>query len=569
MVLASQPLTGVTGRRWRLHGRNPDTDRDLDGVPHEALVRHLMWYRGIRTPAAAAAYTEGRDPGHDPALLPDIGIAIDRLRRAIDTRESIAIYGDFDVDGITASVILVEALRDLGAEVQSYIPNRFREGYGVNTAAVELLASRGVTLMITADCGTSSIDEIVRARELGVDVIVLDHHTVPADLPPTTALINPKRPNAVYPEPELSSGGLAYRVMQYLYDGLGREWQAGRYLDLAALSTVCDMAPLRGENRWIVREGLRALARTTRPGLRAMLGANGSDPARVTSETIGFTIGPRINAAGRLADASLARDLLMERDENRAEQMALELAQLNQERQAETRRSLDLARSLLAQEDPDAPLIFAGHEEIPPGIVGLIAGRLTEELYRPAAIFNRSGGECRASCRSIPEVDITAALRGCKSLLVRYGGHRAAAGFTVTTDNLPALKSALSAVVADQLVGLDLQPLTEIDAAIPLDRVKGPFIRSLAALEPFGVDNPAPVFLSRGVEIREVRTMGDGTHLRLGLRAGKTTWPAVAFGFGAHELDAGQRLDVVYTFSADSGRDGAMQLRIMDFAPSA
>jgi single-stranded-DNA-specific exonuclease len=219
--------------------------------------------------------------------------------------------------------------------------------------------------------------------------------------------------------------------MQLLHKQSGREWQPERYLDLAALSTVCDMAPLRGENRWIVREGLRALASTTRPGLRAMLRSNGADPANVNAETIGFTIGPRLNAAGRLADASLARDLLMETNEGRAEQMALELAQLNQTRQAETQRALSLARSLRAEEDPDAPLVFVGHEDIPPGIVGLVAGRLTEELYRPTAIFNRTGSECRASCRSIPEVDITAALRECKSLLVRYGGHRAAR-FTVT-----------------------------------------------------------------------------------------------------------------------------------------
>ncbi|MEO6197663.1 MAG: single-stranded-DNA-specific exonuclease RecJ, partial [Dehalococcoidia bacterium] len=488
----------------------------------------------------------------------------------IDARESIAVYGDFDVDGVTASVILIESLQALGGNVRSYIPNRFSEGYGVNIEAIESLAGDGVSLIITADCGTGSVREISRAGELGVDVIVLDHHTVPPELPPTVALINPKRSDATYPEPELSSGGLAYRVMQLLYKEIGQEWQPGRYLDLAALSTVCDMAPLRGENRWLVREGLRALANTTRPGLRAMLQTNGSNQGRVTADTIGFTVGPRLNAAGRLADASLALNLLMEEDENRAQEIALELSRLNQQRQAETQRSLALARTLLADEDTSAPLLFVGHEDIPPGIVGLIAGRLTEEHYRPAVVFCRGETESRASCRSIPELDITAALRQCEDLLVRFGGHRAAAGFTVANDNLPALKQALVEIAAEQLSGVELQPVIDIDATIPLGKVKGSLIRSLSSLAPFGIENPVPIFLSRDVEVKDVRVMGaDGTHLRLILKAGGTTWPAVAFGFAQHNVQTGQRLDVVYTFSADGGRDGAMELRITDFAPSA
>jgi single-stranded-DNA-specific exonuclease len=266
MVLAAAQMTGVSGRRWRLRGRFPDGE--LEGAPYQPLIRHLLWHRGLRSAAAAAAFLDARDPGFDPLLLPDIGIALDRLRAAIAGGEQIAVYGDFDVDGVTASAILIEALTELGGRVVSYLPDRFTEGYGVNETAIALLAKRGVSLIITADCGSTSVAEIALARRLGVDVIVLDHHIVPAEPPAAIALINPKRIDGRYPETELSSGGLAFKLMQALYEACGRPFDAGRYLDLAALSTVCDMVPLRGENRWLVRQGLRELAKAARPASR-------------------------------------------------------------------------------------------------------------------------------------------------------------------------------------------------------------------------------------------------------------------------------------------------------------
>jgi single-stranded-DNA-specific exonuclease len=298
--------------------------------------------------------------------------------------------------------------------------------------------------------------------------------------------------------------------------------------------------------------------------------AAGSDPARADASTVGFVIGPRLNAAGRLDHARLALDLLLETDPDRAREMALHLCDLNRQRQAATAAACDLARDLVAAGEPDAPLIFVGHRDIPSGIVGLVAARLMDDHYRPAVVYEQGESTSRASCRSIPEFDITAALRTCPELMVRFGGHRAAAGFTAENASLPALKEALMARAAEELAGVELIPVLDIDAAVPLARVDGRLIASLAQLAPFGVGNPEPVFLSRGLEVAGVRTMGaDGEHLRLSLRDGRVAWPAVAFGVGEHDIEPGARLDAVYTFSADRGASGAMELRLLDFAPSS
>lgn len=567
MVLAVPTMTGVSGRRWQLRGRFPDGE--LAGAPYQPLIRHLLWHRGFRDAGDADAFIEARDPGHDPRLLPDVEAAVARLRKAIDGGELIAVYGDFDVDGVTASAILIEAIAELGGRVVPYIPDRFGEGYGVNSAAIESLAGQGVSLIVTADCGTSSVGEVELARTLGVDTIIVDHHTVPPVLPLAIAIVNPKQSGAKYPENELSSGGLVLRVMQLLYEAGGRTLDAAKYLDLVALSTVCDMAPLRGENRWLVREGLRSLAKAERPGLRALFEASGCDPAHVTADTIGYVLGPRLNAAGRLAHARHSLDLLLERDELKARALALQLCDLNAQRQKATNAAMELAKGLVAEQPSGQPLIFIGHEAIPSGIVGLVAGRLMEEHHRPAVVYERGSETSRASCRSIPEFDITGALRNVASLMVRFGGHRAAAGFTVENANLEPLRESLLQQAAEALAGVDLTPVIDVDAAIPLGRVNGDLVRSLSAMAPFGIGNPEPVFLSRGLEVRDVRVMGeDGKHLRLQLRDGRVTWPAVAFGFGESELETGQKLDVVYTFTADRGGDGALELRVADFAPS-
>ncbi len=562
-------------RRWRLRGRQPEGD--LASAPYPPLIRHLLWHRGVRTPAEAAAFMDGTPVEYDPLLLPDIEPALDRLRRAMDEGELIAVYGDFDVDGVTASTILIEGLRGLDGRVEPYLPDRFSEGYGVNIAAIDKLHAQGVTLIVTADCGTSSVAEVAHARKLDIDTIILDHHTIPPELPAAVALVNPKRAENRYPEPELASGGLAFKVTAALYDAMGRAWDPERYIDLVALSTVCDVAPLQNENRTLVRRGLSALQRTERPGLRALLEVSGLKDARPDTDSIGYVLGPRLNAAGRLAHARLALDLLLESDPERAMQQALELSALNAQRQQQTASAMELAHELLSKEDPDAPLIFIGRADIPSGIVGLVAGRLAEEYHRPAVVYQREEATCRASCRSIPEFDITGALRTCPELMLRFGGHRAAAGFTAENDKLPALKEALLQQALEGLAGVEFAPVIDIDAALDLRHMNGKLISMLSQLGPFGCANPEPVFLSRNVEIADVKSIGeDGEHLRLRLRDGCVTWPAIAFasasdstnGFAGHEMQEGQRYDVVYSFCPDRGGNGGLELRVKDLRPA-
>ncbi|TMB68502.1 MAG: single-stranded-DNA-specific exonuclease RecJ [Chloroflexi bacterium] len=574
-LIADRQLPIAPLRRWRLRGRQPEGD--LANASYPPLIRHLLWHRGVRTPDEAAAFMDGVPVEHDPLLLPDIGPALDRLRRAVNEGEIIAVYGDFDVDGVTASTILIEGLRDLGGQVVPYLPDRFSEGYGVNIAAIDSLHAQGVTLIVTADCGTSSIPEVAHARKLGIDTIILDHHTIPPELPAAVSLVNPKRAENRYPEPELASGGLAFKVMAALCESMGRAWDPERYIDLVALSTVCDVAPLQNENRTLVRRGLAALERTQRPGLRALLETSGLKDACLDTDSIGYALGPRLNAAGRLAHARLALDLLLENDAERAMQQALKLSALNARRQQETASAMELARDLLSKEDPDAPLIFIGHADIPSGIVGLVAGRLAEEYHRPAVVYERGQPTSRASCRSIPEFDITGALRTCPELMVRFGGHRAAAGFTAENDKLPALKEALLRQAEVHLAGVELAPAIDIDAALDLRHMNGKLIGMLSQLAPFGCANPEPVFLSRNIEIADVKSLGeDGAHLRLRLRDGAVTWPAIAFasasasigGFAGSAVQEGGRFDVVYSFCPDRGGNGGLELRVKDLRPA-
>jgi single-stranded-DNA-specific exonuclease len=524
-------------------------------------------------------------PEADPLLLPGLELAVERLAQAVEQRETVAVFGDFDVDGITAAALLTEALRELGATALPYIPDRFREGYGLNTSAVAELAGRGAGLLVAADCGTSSVAEVAEANRLGMDVVVLDHHTIPAELPASLALVNPKLGSACGPHADLASVGVAYQTAAALYHAVGRPWEGERFLDLVALGTVGDLVPLLGENRRLVNLGLSALRKAHRPGLRALIAAAGVRPEAVDVETIAYGLAPRLNAAGRLAHAETSLQLLLTTEGAQAEELAGRLNALNQERQRQTEQAVALAAELLAADDPQGslPLVFIAHPDIPQGIAGLVASRLVDRRYRPAVVCQTGDGESRASCRSIPEFDIVGALRQQKPLLVRFGGHRLAAGFTVANESLPALKRALLEHAGEALMGVELSPTLEIDAEVPLARLRGEEIRWLQAFAPHGQGNPEPTFLSRGVLVAEARPIGnDGRHLRLKLkdadaRSGPVTWPAVAFDLGEVAVSAGQRVDVVYSLAVDrrsgdahsTGSGRALELRVKDLAPTA
>jgi single-stranded-DNA-specific exonuclease len=556
-------------RRWLVH---PQVSA-LVGSAFPPLIRHLLYHRGVRSEDEAARFLflEHR-PEHDPYLLPDVERAVERLSAAISGGEGIAVFGDFDVDGVTAAALLAEALAELGARVITYIPNRFSEGYGLNVGAITGLRQRGASLLLAADCGTSSVGEVEHACHLGMDVIILDHHAIPPELPPTVALVNPKLlPEAGQESPlgDLASVGVAYKAMAALYQALGRAWQPQRFLDLVAIGTVADVAPLVGENRYLVKEGLAAIARAERPGLCALTAVAGLRPEGVDSEAIAYTLGPRLNAAGRLADANLSLRLLLTQDESEAVQAARQLNALNQERQRQTEQALATAAELLTAEDAQASLIFVGHPDISEGIVGLVASRLVDERYRPAIVYQHGESESRGSCRSIPEFNIVAALGRQAHLLVRHGGHARAAGFTAANANLPALKEGLLEQAASELGGTELSPALAIDTELPLGCLRGDDIRWLQRFQPYGQGNPEPTFLSRGVSVVEARLLGNnGQHLRLKLKDGPVTWPAIAFDMGERAVEAGQRVDVVYSLASERRGEDALELRIKDLVPS-
>ena len=477
------------------------------------------------------------------------------------------VYGDFDVDGISATAILVEGLGALGASVRSFIPNRFIDGYGLSARRLLQLRAEGTRLVVTVDCGVTASAEIDEAAGAGLDVIVLDHHEPGSVLPAAVAVVNPKRSDSIYPTRDLCSGALALRLLQGLYAASGRPLDEGHYLDVAALATVCDMVPLQGENRDIVRAGLDAMSHTTRPGLRALLRAAGALESGPNAETLGYVIGPRLNAAGRLDDAALALETLTTQDEARALDLSEQLNQLNRRRQLMVQEALTLAAALVTGEPQGAPAVVVGDARISRGIVGLIAGRLAEIYHRPAFVYEESPEGCVGSARGSAGFDVLQALDACAHLLTRHGGHRAAGGFALAAANVEAFKSAIWGAAGRQLAG-DLPPQTlEIDAEVRLADVNSRAVAYLERFAPCGIGNPAPVLLSRGVRVLSGRAVGEGRHLMLDLRDGPRVWRGFAFGRGDALGGLGRVMDIVYSVEIGS-RGYGPRLRLVDWQKS-
>ena len=508
---------------------------------------------------------------HDPALLSNMEPACQRLYRAIESDEIIGIFGDFDVDGVTGTALIAQGLGDLGARVEPYIPHRVTEGHGPNEAAMGVLRERGASVMVTVDCGVTSLKEVALAQELGMDVIITDHHIPPTTLPHALAIIDPKLDDgSEYPFPELSGAGLGFKLVQGLYDLVGQPWSRD-LLELAALSTVADLVPLKGENRFLVKEGLKELSHTRRPGLLALYRDAGIAAESVDVETVSFAIAPRLNAAGRLDHADISYRLLLTRSNDEAEKLAAQLGGLNRARQQLSEEACNAARETVSGWSPLPPILILEGEHISPGIAGLVATRLVEDFYRPAVVMSRVDGVIRASARSIAQFHVGAALSQCGDLFVRHGGHHQAAGFTMHPENLPQLKERLGRIAADVLEKCDLKPGLNIDAEVSVASLTGETFRWLKALEPFGVDNPTPVFLTRNLRPIESRLVGRrGNHLKLKLKEGGVVWDAMAFRQAARWVPGTSMLDVVYTVGTDwrGGRE-MMALRVMDFQPSA
>ncbi len=510
--------------------------------------------------------------------------AVSRLVTAIKGGEKIVVYGDFDADGVTSTVLLVQALRALGADVEPYIPNRIDEGYGLNNDALETLAKDGVRVVVTVDCGIRSVEEVEFGKSQGLDIIVTDHHSIGPELPTAHAVINPKDENWNYAEDMLAGVGVAYRVAEALVMVAGhdrklrekrRPLDLESLLDLVAIGTVADLAPLnREENRALVRRGLEVINQKPRPGIKALLEVAGVKPSSVTAMTIGYAIGPRINAAGRLDSAMIAYNLLAAQDEAEAKQWAEQLQELNVKRQTLTREAQEKIRATIEAETAhNLPLIFAGDAGFQPGIVGLVAGRLVEEYFRPAVVMELGKTESRASCRSIPQFDITQALDQCADMLVRHGGHAQAAGFTVLNGNIDSLKKRLMALAEDGLKGQELRPMLEVDVDVPLDRLSEDLVTELQQLEPTGHMNPAPVLMSRRLRVVEARTVGkDSSHLKLKVtdeyRQSRVI-DAIGFGLGEWAENMPGLIDAAYQLEINVWNGSrSLQLNLQDIRPA-
>jgi len=554
--------------RWNLLPPAPAQYLATSGFP--PLIAQLLYNRGLTEPSRLESFIAAdKCLSGDPLLLPDMHQAVARIYRALLSGESIAIYGDFDVDGITATTLLVQGLSSLGAKVTPYIPHRLTEGYGLKTAALEKLRQQGISLVITVDCGITAPSEVKKAQRQGLDIIVTDHHTPLDTIPPAIAVVDPKLLNSKYPFPELAGVGVAFKLLQAVFQSVGKEKQSDELIDLVALGTVADMVPLLGENRYLVKQGLKLINATPRLGVREIIAQAGLNTGRVDTESISWVIAPRLNTAGRLEHALTSYQLLMSDSPQEAHDLSVWLEQKNAERQRLTTKALTKARKQILAEGI-SPLLMVGNEDYPPGIVGLVANRLSEEFYRPAIVVKTGKQTCTGSCRSIPEFNIIQALKQCSSLFFHFGGHAQAAGFTLPTKNLVRLKQILLQLASAELAGVDLRPHLDIDAEITLPGLGGDTFPLIQQLAPFGQSNPMPTFLSRRVEVVGCRTIGNNReHLKLTLRQGGTVWDGMAFRFGNSLTEASSPLDIVYKPEVDQwGGVERLRLNILDFALS-
>jgi len=557
-------------KRWQIQSTlTPAADRALEKFP--PVLRQLLFNRGYATDADARAFLKAA-PAHSmsPWGLKGMDIAIERIMQAIEKNEKIVIYGDYDVDGVTSSALLFELLRAFNADVSAYIPDRFDEGYGLNTNALDGFAEQGVGLVITVDCGIRSLAEAEHACGIGLDLLVTDHHHPGDVLPNALAVIDPKQDGDTYPEKMLAGVGIAYKIAEALIEKKKEEGEffitPDSLLDFVALGTVADLAPLEGENHALVRKGLRLMRRGQRQGLLSLAGVSGVDMKNVTATNIGFSLGPRLNAAGRLESALLAFDLLMEKELHQAGEMAQELEILNRKRQSITRDMQEMAETIALAADKDALLLFAASPEFNLGVVGLAASRLADRFYRPAIVGEVGEETTVCSCRSIEEFHITDALDQCADLLVRHGGHAAAAGFTIRNENVGVFLKRMKEIAAEKLTGLDLRPVMVADMEVSLSDLSFEMLEHLNYLEPTGYGNPRPVFVSRNVQVKSSRTVGsDKSHLKLAVTNGKATLDAIAFRLGHLKPDLPAKIDLIYTFEVNEwqGRK-SLQLNVKD-----
>lgn len=525
----------LLNRRWRLE---PPADETRALALAASLTvppafARLLVQRGFGDVAAARRFLKpSRHDLHDPLLLPDMAVAVERLQRAVRDGETVLVHGDYDVDGQSATTIMTRVLRHVGGRAVAFVPHRVRDGYDLSSAGVRAAAEAGAKVILTLDCGTTAVDAVAQARALGMDVLVADHHLPGAERPDVLALVNPRRPDSRYPFAELCGAGLAWKLGLALLGAMGQgDVYAWHLLDLAALATVADLVPLTGENRVIVKLGLKVMKTTRWPGLAALIQTAGLGGKTIRAGQVAFTLGPRINAVGRVGDANDGLRLLLSDDAAEAEILAAQLERQNAERQALDQKTLDEALEALDRDyDPASDVgIVLAKEGWHPGVIGIVASRVVERIARPVFMIALDGETGKGSGRSVPAVDLHRALAQCADFLEKWGGHKMAAGLTVHADQLDDFRVAFNEACRDQVLPEDLVLTQRVDAVLTLPELTGEFEHLLRALEPTGMGNPGPVFGLEEVQLTGPRPIGE-RHIRFVLTDGQARLRTVAWG---------------------------------------
>ncbi len=553
--------------RWNEPEPLPDEAYELAA---DARLAQILYRRGVRSSVEAQAFLNpALDQLADPALLPDAGKALALLRRAVEQRWRVVVFGDYDVDGITATAMLTHALRSLGLVVQPMIPHRILDGYGFHLADVPAIDAFGARLLVTVDCGTGSGAALSALRQIGIEAVVIDHHVMDGHaMPPDVAFVSPQRPDSSYPFPRLAAVGVAFQVLRLL---LGRE-QAVSYLPLVALGTVADVVPLVGENRVLVSEGLRRFSRDAPLGLRALAEDAGLQLDQVHSWHCGFVLGPRINAAGRMDDPMVALQLLLSQDLAEARRLARRLSQLNERRQQEIEQMLDEAERRLRREHTLPRVLVLADEAWNVGLVGLAASKLASRYVRPVVVLSRQQRISRGSARGVAGFDVSQALAACRDLLLEHGGHSGAAGLTLESERIVELEARLLDFAKVTLGDKAPVATLDLDAELYPSELSLAMAELLGALEPFGHGNPTPRFFVRDVAVGELRPSRNGRHLLFSVvPRGSPPVAAIWFDGAEHQGTLQQlgRVDVAFTLRADAW-DGIPQVKldVLDCRPA-
>ncbi len=561
--------------RWQLASAETDqADQLVRELGVSPLVARLLALRGITEPETAHQFLNPRLAHlHDPYRMAGMDAAVARVRRAVAQKEKILIYGDYDVDGTTAVVVLLTALGSLGARVEAHIPHRQREGYGMRSPVVERAATEGYKVLISVDTGIREHEVLERARELGIDCIVTDHHLPKDSLPPACAILNPRRPDCAYPDKNLSGVGVAFKLAHALVGERMSEALLRSYLKIVAIGTIADVVPLTGENRIIAKFGLQGLRQPVQPGLNALLDVAGLGGKAPTAADIAFRVAPRMNAAGRMEDAVAVIELLRTNDPLKARELARSLDELNAERQRVETSILDEIDQALKKQSELSnrySLVFAGqgwHR----GVLGIVAQRVVERAYRPTLVIGMENGTGQGSGRSISNFHLLNALTACQDLFERFGGHRAAAGFTLPSSLIGQLESRFEEYARSVLSPEDLEPVLQIHTEVDLNQIGWPLYEELKKMEPFGLGNPTPVYLARGLRLELPPRVVGKKHLKLKVENGGKGFDAIGWNQAQHArtLRPGDSVDMAFTLGENVYQGvTSLQMGIKDLRPS-